>query len=108
MCWSSVGRLRFQPFVRRYGRLKGSVCGRMRFVLFLSVHAVRQMKRRNITRAEVVEAIEQPDTTYPSEDYPGERIVILGRTLSGRRLKIVTEAHNRECVITVADRDGEE
>ena len=80
----------------------------MRFVLFLYVHAVRQMKRRNITRTEVVEALEQPETTYPSEDYPDERIVVLGRTLSGRRLKIVTEAHNRECVVTVADRDGEE
>jgi hypothetical protein len=77
-------------------------------VLILSVHATRRMKQRNITRAEVVEALQHADTTYPSEDYPDERIVVLGHTLSGRRLKIVTEAHNRECVITVADRDGEE
>jgi hypothetical protein len=80
----------------------------MRFVLFLSEHAKLRMDQRNITRAEVVEALQQADITYPSEDYPDERIVVLGRTLSGRRLKIVTEAHNREWVITVADREGEE
>lgn len=77
-------------------------------MLFLSAHAVRQMSRRNITRNEIVEALDARETTYPSEDYPDERTIILGRTLAGRRLKIVTESLDAHSIITVADRDSEE
>lgn len=77
-------------------------------MLFLSAHAVRQMSRRNITRNEIVEALDARETTYPSEDYPDERTIILGRTLAGRRLKIVTESLDTHSIITVADRDSEE
>ena len=77
-------------------------------MLFLSVHAVRGMRRRNIVRDEVVQALGQPDIVYPSEEFPEERTVTLGRTASGRRLKIVTETAEMNHVITVADRDSEE
>lgn len=77
-------------------------------MLFLTVHAVRQMQRRRIVRAEVTEALAAPDTTYPSEDYPDERIVVLGSTTAGRRLKVVVSRDDANYVITVADRDSEE
>lgn len=75
--------------------------------MFLYVHALAQMRRRNITRDEIVQALAAVETRYPSADDPG-RVVTLGRTLDGRRLKIVTEADDMEAVVTVADRDREE
>jgi hypothetical protein len=80
----------------------------IRQVLFLSVHAVRQMERRQIVRAEVIEALAAPETTYPSDDYPDERTVVLGSTSAGRRLKVVVSQDDANDVITVADRDSEE
>lgn len=77
-------------------------------MLFLEVHAVRQMQRRGIVKAEVLEALAEPETTYPSEDYPDHRLVILGSTVAGRRLKVVVSRVDPEHVITVADRDSEE
>lgn len=70
---------------------------------FLYVHAVRRMEQRGITRQEIKEALQSPDTTYPSEDDP-TRLVILGKTAEGRPLKIVVEQDNREAIVTVAER----
>jgi hypothetical protein len=80
----------------------------MASVLFLSVHAVRQCARRGITRPEIQEALLGVETTYPSEDPPDDRVVVLGRTVAGRRLKVVITVDDPEHVITVADRGSEE
>jgi hypothetical protein len=64
------------------------------------------MASRGITETEVVEAVERPETTYRAKDDPS-RLVILRRTVAGRRLKVVVPAVDRCVVITVADRDGE-
>lgn len=65
------------------------------------------MQRRRITEVEVEEALADPGRVrYPSADYPEERVVILGDTQGGRRLKIVVPADDNETVITVADRDS--
>jgi len=77
-------------------------------VLFLSVHAVKQSQRRQITRTEVAEALAQADTVYASEEYPDTRTVVLGRTNQGRRLKVVVLTEDVHYVVTVADRDGAE
>ena len=74
--------------------------------LFLSVHAVQQMTRRNISRAEISEALACVETTYPSDERP-DVTVILGRTNQRRRLKVVVHSEDHEHVITVADRDEE-
>jgi len=70
--------------------------------MIFSDHAQRQMSRRRIATSEVVEALENRDTSYPGR--PEGRIVVLGRTAAGRRLKVVLAA---EMVVTVADRDDE-
>ena len=54
-----------------------SVCG-MPKIRFTS-HAERQMLRRGIRRAEVLEALLQRETVYPSQD-AADRVVVLGRT----------------------------
>ncbi len=77
-------------------------------VLFLSVHAVKQGQRRDITRTEVAQALARADTTYASKEYPAARTVVLGTTDQGRRLKIVVLTDDAQYVVTVADRDGEE
>lgn len=74
--------------------------------LFLTMHAWDQMTLRSITRDEVTEAHTRRDTTYRSEDYPDERLVILGTTSAGRRLKIVVPINDQNTIITVADRDA--
>lgn len=76
-------------------------------MLFLSVHAFRQMQRRSISRDEVAQVIALHDTMYPSAEDPS-RTVLLGRTATERRLKVVVETANYEVVVTVADRDREE
>lgn len=74
----------------------------------LSLHARRRMEARGITQAEVEEALADAGrTTYSSADYPDDRLVILGETEAGRRLKIVVPQDDNEMVITVADRDRE-
>jgi len=75
-------------------------------VLFLSLHAVHQMKRRGISRDEVLEALANRETVYTSAG-DDSSTVILGRTTQGRGLKVVVNAQDDEHVITVADR-GEE
>lgn len=78
-----------------------------RVTLRFSAHASQRMKSRRITQAEVEEALADPGRVrYPSADYPSERLVILGDTSAGRRLKIVVPVDDNETVITVADRDS--
>lgn len=64
------------------------------------------MAQRGITRQEIDEALGNRHTEYPSQDFP-DRLVILGGTNSGRRLKIVVLKDDQGYVITVADRDSE-
>ena len=77
-------------------------------VSHLTGHALKQMKRRHISLMEVEEALASPETSYPSREYPDDRVVVLGSTSGGRRLKIVVLADDNEFVVTVADRDTEE
>ena len=72
--------------------------------LQFTAHAARQMARRAISGAEVVEALGAPETTYSSPEHP-ERTVVLGRTTAGRRLKLVVRSGHPTLVITAADRD---
>lgn len=67
-----------------------------------SHHARQQMTRRRISTAEVNEAMANPETSYAGR--PEGRVVVLGRTTAGRRLKVVLAG---EVVVTVADRDEE-
>lgn len=73
-----------------------------------SQHAGEQMAERNITSAEVEQALDNPQTTYRSTR-PGrdDRTVILGVTVTGRRLKVVVRAARPDYIVTVADRDEE-
>ena len=66
-----------------------------------SRHAETQMSRRGITAAEVREALDNRETSYPGR--PPSRTVVLGRTSAGR-LKVVVAGN---VVVTVADRDEE-
>lgn len=75
--------------------------------LFLSLHALRQMERRRISRDEIREALAASEVEYESEDDPS-RWVILGRTAAGRGLKLVVLAGDHEYIITAAGRDEEE
>lgn len=76
--------------------------------LKFSDHAQTQMARRGIKESEVEQAHATRETTYSSYQ-PGirPRLVILGSTEEGRRLKIVVLADDHRYVITVADRDQE-
>ena len=72
--------------------------------LFLYRHALDRMAERGITREEIVQALQSPDTTYTSKD-DDTRLVILGKTASGRLLMIVVEKSDHEAIVTVAERD---
>lgn len=67
-----------------------------------SRHAQQQMARRRISADEVAEAVKKPETSYAGR--PAGRVVVLGRTSVGRRLKVVLAG---EVGVTVADRDAE-
>jgi hypothetical protein len=67
-----------------------------------SRHARQQMARRRISADEVSEAVTNPETSYAGR--PEGRVVVLGRTVAGRRLKVVLAG---DVVVTVADRDEE-
>lgn len=69
-------------------------------------HALEQMSARSITVEEVARALDEPETTYPSPHHD-DRMVLLGATKAGRRLKIVVPAADPHVIITVADRDHE-
>ena len=58
------------------------------------------MAGRRITAEEVAEALENAQTSYPGR--PEGRLVVLGRTNDGRRLKVVLAG---EVVVTAADRN---
>jgi hypothetical protein len=60
------------------------------------------MSRRTISADEVSEAVANPETSYAGR--PEGRVVVLGRTTAGRRLKVVLAG---DVVVTVADRDEE-
>jgi len=64
------------------------------------------MAERRITALEVAEALADRETSYPSRRRP-DRLVVLGLTAAGRRLKVVIEAADERFVWTVADRDKE-
>lgn len=64
------------------------------------------MEDRHISDAEVEEAVTDPETTYPSAE-DANRQVVLGSTITDRRLKVVLAAPNLDVVVTVADRDSE-
>ena len=64
------------------------------------------MVGRSISIVEVGEALANPSTTYRSS-LDASRVVVLGTTGAGRRLKVVVSADNQLFVITVADRDDE-
>lgn len=72
-----------------------------------NLYVQRRMKQRDITEAEIDEALANPQTTYRSASDP-DRLVVLSMLASGRRLKIVVLEADPEYVITVADRDREE
>lgn len=78
----------------------------VRPLLRFDQHALARMAGREITSFEIAEALADRETTYPSRRRP-DRLVILGRTAAGRRLKIVVEAADERFVWTVADRDKE-
>ena len=65
------------------------------------------MERRGVAVTEVQEAIDNAGTTYPSKEHP-DRLVVLGSTTNGRRLKVVVRLQDRSYVITVADRNQED
>lgn len=65
------------------------------------------MWRRRIHEAEVEEALSARDATYASQ-HGDDRVVVLGETLFGRRLKVVVRAADEEYVVTVMDRDRQE
>jgi hypothetical protein len=75
-------------------------------VLFLSVHAVERMNERSISREEVQQALTERETVYVSPE-DASATVVLGRTVVGRRLKVVVGTDDAEYVITVSER-GEE
>ncbi len=60
------------------------------------------MVRRRISADEVHDAVANPETSYAGR--PADRVVVLGRTTDGRRLKVVLAG---EVVVTAADRDDE-
>ena len=60
----------------------------VRPLLRFDQHALSRMSGRGITALEVAEALADRETSYPSRRRP-DRLVILGRTAAGRRLKIV-------------------
>jgi hypothetical protein len=60
------------------------------------------MAQREITPAEIDQALIRPDTRYQSRNHP-DRTVILSRTIFGGRLKIVVRTHDPEYLITVAE-----
>ena len=64
------------------------------------------MAMRRISEKEIEQVLAARETTYPSETH-ADRTVILGRTLGGRRLKIVVLTDRPDYVVTVADRDEE-
>ena len=67
-----------------------------------SRHAETQMSRRGITAAEVREALDNRETSYPGR--PPSRTVVLERTSAGRRVKVVVVG---KVVVGVANRDEE-
>lgn len=72
-----------------------------------SLYLQKRMAQRRITEAEIDEALGNAQTTYASAQGPQPRLVVLGTTAAGRRLKVVVLQADPEFVVTVADRDDE-
>jgi len=51
-------------------------------------HALRQMQKRGISHAEVLQVLENHETAYPSHE-PGREVRT--RTIDGRRIAVVIE-----------------
>jgi len=68
-------------------------------MIHLSMHAQRRMRQRGIEAWEVEYVIDHPGTQYSSEQ-DATRTVILGETLSGRRLKVVVVSDDQSQVVT--------
>jgi hypothetical protein len=75
-------------------------------VPFLNVHALKRMEQRGISRSEVLQALTRRETVYVSDE-DASRTVILGSTSEGRRLKVIVESDDEQCVVTVSARDEE-
>jgi uncharacterized DUF497 family protein len=73
-----------------------------------SRHAIEQMAERAISAHEVEEAVANPETTYTQSKPDDDRLIILGTTAMGRRLKVVLRAADPDFVITTADRDEDQ
>ena len=58
------------------------------------------MDRRGITAEEVDQALANQETSYAG--CPADRVVVLGRTRAGRRLKVIVAG---DVVVTAAERD---
>lgn len=69
------------------------------------------MKRRRIEHVEVKRIINEPESTWPSQDEP-DRVVAQGHLDDGRRALVVyTEEHDREAdvlIVTVIDCESDE
>ncbi len=76
-------------------------------MLGLSPHARKQMAVRDISEAEIEDALKNETERYPSADLPDERLVILGTTGNNRRLRVVVETEDTGYIVTVADRNDE-
>ena len=66
----------------------------------LSTHARRRARRWNITVEELSEALANRESVRPSEQ--SDRIVIMGITATGRRLKIIVPTSDETFVVTCA------
>ncbi len=76
--------------------------------LFLSVHALRQMQRRQISREEVEQALGNPGAVrYASGEDPSATVV-RSESEAGRRLKVVVRTDDHDYIITVAGISEEE
>jgi hypothetical protein len=67
----------------------------------------RRLAQRQITEAELDQALASSETQYQCETHP-DRTVILGRTIFGGRLKVVVRTDDPEHVITAAESDLED
>lgn len=76
-------------------------------MLGLDPHARKRMRQRDITEAEIEEALSNKTSQYPSDHYPDDRIVVCGKTRNGRRLKVIVESADPEYVISVMDQDDD-
>jgi len=78
--------------------------------LIYTRHAIERMKKRRITRAEVEQTINDPETTYPSKGFGGqEKNLVSEKSIGNRVLKVVSApAGKKSRLIITAVWKGEE